>query len=113
MKIKLTVTEVKHKTLLASFKKSKRKVKSPPVKREYKDYNAFLKSNYWKSVRKLVLIRDGFRCRVCSSIDKLHIHHDTYIHHTREHEHLGDLRTLCESCHNKWHTGKKRNKKHK
>lgn len=62
-------------------------------------YLEFLKSDYWNKVRNKVLERDGYKCKVCGSIDNLVIHHKTYKHHGSELKHLEDLATVCSSCH--------------
>jgi len=112
VKLKLTPTEIKHKALLKSLKKksTKKNFVKNKVHGKYKNYDEFLKSSYWKSVRKAILERDENKCRSCSSMVKLHVHHDTYIHHLNELNHLSDLRTLCEKCHNDYHK-RKLNKK--
>lgn len=68
-----------------------------------KPYKVFLKSKYWQSVRVVVLKRDGNKCTRCENTEKLHVHHTTYVNHFDEHNHLEDLITLCESCHEKEH----------
>jgi len=76
------------------------------------DYNLFLKSDYWKKVRKLVLIRDNYQCQnkgydgKCNytySVKDLEIHHRTYKNHKNEFNHLDDLVTLCKWCHEYMH----------
>lgn len=87
--------------------KKKKKVKKLVVKKttvSAKDkYKAFLKTKYWYSVRKEVLIRDNFTCTKCGSKKKLEVHHKTYKHHHQEHKHLNDLITLCSKCHTALH----------
>ena len=76
-----------------------------------RDYNLFLKSDYWKKVRKLVLIRDKNQCQNCKHTSKicnltvkdLEVHHLTYKNHKNELNHLEDLVTLCKSCHEYMH----------
>jgi len=76
------------------------------------DYNLFLKSDYWKKVRLLVLERDKYRCQICITkyapykYDKkdLEIHHKTYKNHKNELNHLDDLVTLCKWCHEYMHS---------
>lgn len=116
MRLKSTPTEIKHKRLLASLKKKKsaqkiKNKKSVGFHGQYKTYKDFLKSAYWKDVRKLVLSRDNHQCLMCKSRDNLQVHHDTYIHHLRELEFLTDLRTLCGKCHKEHHGIKIKNKK--
>lgn len=67
------------------------------------EYKLFLRSTYWKKLRQVVISRDKRWCVICKRSDKLHVHHLTYEHHLSEHEHLEDLITLCEDCHNKEH----------
>lgn len=68
-----------------------------------KDYKAFLKTDYWKSITEIVRRRDKNCCTKCGSKSKLHVHHLTYKNHMNEHEHLDDLITLCQSCHHDIH----------
>jgi 5-methylcytosine-specific restriction endonuclease McrA len=76
-----------------------------------KDYNLFLKSDYWGKVRKLVLERDKYKCQICITkfapynYDKkdLEIHHRTYKNHKNELNNLNDLITLCKYCHEYLH----------
>ena len=76
------------------------------------DYNLFLKSEYWKKVRKLVLIRDKYKCQKCiysiwggKKYDKkdLEVHHLSYKNHRNELNNLDDLVTLCKWCHEYMH----------
>jgi 5-methylcytosine-specific restriction endonuclease McrA len=69
-------------------------------------YENFLKTSYWRNVRKLVLDRDGHKCTKCNSEEILHIHHLTYKNHFNELEHLEDLITLCKKCHRALHKKK-------
>jgi 5-methylcytosine-specific restriction endonuclease McrA len=66
-------------------------------------YKAFLKTDYWKSVRAMVFLRDSKTCQKCGSKKKLEAHHLTYKHHRNEIKHLEDLITLCRDCHEKEH----------
>ena len=71
-----------------------------------KSYQYFLKSEYWEIIRDMVLKRDKYKCKKCVATYKLQVHHKTYENHFREHNHLKDLVTLCESCHKKEHAKK-------
>lgn len=73
-----------------------------------KSYKRFLKSAYWKMVRKLVLIRDGYKCTVCLTDKKLHVHHKTYKHHFSEHLYLEDMCVLCKKHHKEIHKDDKK-----
>lgn len=94
-------------------KKTAKEQKAAAIKKQYEEalkampYLDFLQTDYWKKVRKKVLVRDKFRCQECGwSPQKAHlldVHHTTYKNHGREHEHLEDLTTLCRRCHDKHH----------
>jgi hypothetical protein len=66
-------------------------------------YDEFLRTPYWKFVRRLALDRDGHQCRNCTATTNLHVHHRTYEFRGRDHEHLDALTTLCADCHAKFH----------
>lgn len=68
-----------------------------------KTYSEFLRSEYWKIIRKKILKRDGNKCRICGFEKNLQIHHDSYKHHFREHRHLKDLMVMCGKCHTEHH----------
>jgi len=62
----------------------------------FREYNKYLKSWRWAFRRKLVLKRDGGKCRMCRK--KAHtVHHLAYEHIGRER--LKELATLCNYCH--------------
>lgn len=57
----------------------------------------------WEDLRKIVLDRDGHRCKVCNERPKeRHVHHIIPISNYGS-NHLNNLITLCYSCHNKAH----------
>ena len=67
--------------------------------------DVYLKSEEWKSLRKEVIIKDGFRCRLCGvrpkggggKMKRFQVHHVQYRNlHDVEY---GDLKTLCPACH--------------
>jgi 5-methylcytosine-specific restriction endonuclease McrA len=69
-------------------------------KREYRQY---LKSDRWQTLRKEILQRDKFRCRLCNATPSIHgiqlqVHHADYsnIGHPEEAE---DCITLCSYHH--------------
>lgn len=78
-------------------------VKEKPTQIENVTYNRFLKTDYWSDVRERILARDEYVCQMCGSEKSLVVHHKTYKHHKKEAEHLEDLVTLCNACHNEWH----------
>lgn len=65
------------------------------------DYKAYLKSDYWKDIREKVHERDGYRCRICNLPNDICVHHRTY--KFVGNENMGELITLCKSCHNRYH----------
>jgi replicative DNA helicase len=64
-------------------------------------YQEYLQTEEWAQKREQVLARDGHRCRLCDSSEKLHVHHRTYAR--RGNEDLDDLTTLCEQHHEQFH----------
>lgn len=66
-------------------------------------YSDFLRTPYWRCVAEKARSRDGGRCRVCDSDEKLNVHHRKYDHRGQEHLFLGDLTTLCQKCHKQHH----------
>lgn len=68
----------------------------------YKEYKRYIRSKEWKDICKVVLERDGYRCRCCGrTADEttLCVHHSTYDHLYDERNHLEDLITLDSGCH--------------
>jgi 5-methylcytosine-specific restriction endonuclease McrA len=55
----------------------------------------------WKSIRTIILARDGYRCIVCDASTGLHIHH---IDGDSTNDNQGNLITLCNFCHAKAHS---------
>jgi len=64
-------------------------------------YSKYLTSKKWKEKRRLVLDRDGHKCRMCPSDKNLQAHHITYDRIFNED--LNDLITLCSKCHDEIH----------
>jgi len=63
-----------------------------------RDYQRYLKTPAWRSIRARVIFRDGRRCQLCGQGGKgLEAHHLTYAR--LGHEDLNDLITLCPACH--------------
>lgn len=70
-------------------------------------YDDYLKTQHWRTFRRLVLERDGHRCVVCNGDKEVHVHHRHY-ESGRYQENLNDCYTLCKKCHEKYHgKGKK------
>lgn len=66
-------------------------------------YKDFLDSSYWHMVRAYKIESCGAQCLFCGSSERLNVHHKTYRHRGREHEHLDDLIVVCKPCHKKIH----------
>ena len=66
-------------------------------------YGSFLRSDYWKFVKKAVMDRDKNYCQLCGSRNHLIVHHLSYEHHGDEWNHKGELVTLCRGCHENVH----------
>lgn len=73
-------------------------------KRKSLKYHDYVKSAAWAKKRKRALMMLGSKCRICGSIDRLHVHHKTY--KNLGHEPMSDLEILCEPCHANEHEGK-------
>lgn len=66
------------------------------------DYADFLRTPYWHIIRRAILATRQ-RCATCGTTNRLDVHHVTYEHHGREHEHMSDLQLLCRHCHSDKH----------
>ncbi|MDF2591937.1 MAG: hypothetical protein K0S75_1403 [Clostridia bacterium] len=67
-------------------------------------HNDYLNTQHWELARSAVLKRDENRCADCGISNEkkpLEVHHITYIR--RGKEHLDDLMTLCQDCHQERH----------
>ena len=62
-------------------------------------YPDYLRTPYWRAIRKIKLFAAGRKCENCSAVRRLQVHHLTYSHRGREHEALETLRVLCRACH--------------
>lgn len=57
-------------------------------------------SKYLKRVNKLALARDGYKCKVCSSTERLEVHHyEGWAKNRFLRFVLSNLVTLCYECH--------------
>lgn len=70
-------------------------------KEDYMPYVDYLKTEHWSKVRKMMLNKSAYKCQLCSSKEKLNVHHNNYNHMWNETE--NDLIVLCEKCHKKFH----------
>lgn len=62
----------------------------------------YLKTPYWKRIRKIALERDSYRCRVCGR-PTTEVHHLSYKFLTIQHRHMDQLISLCSYHHRKVH----------
>lgn len=68
---------------------------------KYRDY---LKSDYWKVLRKKRLKLDNYRCTQCGKTSNLEVHHKTYIFRGYGvSDEINNLITLCRNCHQEQH----------
>jgi hypothetical protein len=65
------------------------------------DYNAYLNTPKWQSLRAKVLERDGGWCRGCGDEPATQVHHLTYKHVRAEF--LWELQSVCDACHDRIH----------
>jgi 5-methylcytosine-specific restriction endonuclease McrA len=65
------------------------------------NYKIYLQTAHWQKTRKRKLSQAKYRCQVCYSQKKLHVHHRTYKRIGKEW--LIDLTVLCEDCHDLFH----------
>jgi 5-methylcytosine-specific restriction endonuclease McrA len=65
------------------------------------EYDAYIASPDWASKREQRLKIDNYICSDCGNVEKLQVHHKTYIR--LKHELMDDLITLCDGCHTKRH----------
>jgi hypothetical protein len=65
------------------------------------EYRSYLRSPEWRGRRAAALDVSDHRCGVCSSTDRLDVHHRTY--DRIGNEDAADLIVLCRSCHTLFH----------
>lgn len=64
------------------------------------EYKRYLETDYWKGIRQKIKKKNN-RCQLCSSRERLEIHHNNYDCLFLETE--DDLTVLCHRCHSKFH----------
>lgn len=64
-------------------------------------YSEYLTTGHWVGIRSLALRRAGHKCQLCSSREKLQVHHNNYSRLWCERPE--DVIVLCDSCHEKHH----------
>src|SRR3990167_2680025 len=52
-----------------------------------KPYSEFLKSPYWKKIKRIVLKKSNYSCLLCKSNIDLRVHHSTYRYLGKEYKH--------------------------
>ncbi len=63
-------------------------------------YDAYIRSEAWKALRRKAIERDEHRCRICDSVDDLEVHHRRYPEGgSWDTDCLDALTTLCHDCH--------------
>lgn len=65
------------------------------------DYEGYLNTEHWHTMRRLALDAAEERCQLCYSPQRLQVHHRTY--ERLGHERMADLTVLCDSCHEAFH----------
>lgn len=93
-------------------KKAKKKLKkttfggpTPKKMAEFKamSYKNYLRSNYWKRVKRLIQKKYKFTCQICGGHSSLEVHHKRYVTRGTEHKDLSCLTLLCGLCHMETH----------
>lgn len=68
------------------------------------DYNCYLTTIYWKTVKNYKLFESGYSCAKCGGQNNdLHVHHKTYQFRGKELYHTKTLEVLCNKCHAEIH----------
>ena len=82
------------------FKKRRRQVKPKRFWARFgcKDYNEYLKSDLWASIRDRVFKTKGSKC-ICCDNKACTIHHKSYNRAALEGTKLRNLVPICKSCH--------------
>lgn len=65
------------------------------------NYQDYLKSDHWMTMKRLALDYAEHRCQICYSQRVLNVHHRTYKRLSKEK--LTDLTVLCRDCHEIFH----------
>lgn len=68
----------------------------PPKQKD--DYELYLASDLWKTIRERVWVRDGLACRVCNSRAEV-VHHTSYDRDVLDGNRDEALVSLCHDCH--------------
>lgn len=76
-----------------------------------KNYQNYLKSGHWKTVKTNLYKLKAYRCFFCGNKERLNAHHITY--ENINNEKIEDLVYLCIRCHKKLHENTEEGKKMK
>lgn len=74
--------------------------KEPVVRTSPTWQDRYYKTAHWQRIKELRLRHDNYRCVNCHTTTDLHVHHWRYDLFS---EKLGDLMTLCQTCHKRMH----------
>lgn len=77
------------------------------MKKSRIDYAEYLRSEYWRTLRRFIFERDEYRCVLCNSPARIEAHHRTYERCPYQ-ERLSDVYTLCAKCHRRYSNDEKR-----
>lgn len=72
-----------------------------PVRLNQTEYQEYLRSEHWQTIRKRKLRDSGYACEECNNKCDLEVHHIRY--KNLYDIDLADLKTLCRFCHRKAH----------
>lgn len=64
----------------------------------HKDYAGYLRSSTWADIRKRVLKRDGYKCRICGN-PSMAVHHSSYALDVLSGANDAPLLSVCSACH--------------
>src|SRR5574343_85240 len=76
----------------------KNRIRKKPRKRKVSAYEQYILSKEWQEKRDACFALKGKMCQFCGSIEKLHIHHDTYKNFKNE-DVENDLYVISLKCH--------------
>lgn len=71
-------------------------------------YSLYLKTPYWRNLRKRIIRRAGCKCQLCGNAKNLQVHHKRY--ETRNGNSIlfretgKDLMVVCGNCHQRIHS---------
>lgn len=77
----------------------------------FAQYGAYLRSTHWQSVRRRVIVRDGFACQLCQrrvEANTAEVHHLSYATYNQVGMSLpAECVTLCHACHERIEAAKR------